>query len=58
MNQNQYRVHKVKVTQIQRDMKISKQNFTRSNVDLTANNECWSLDSDKSSSENEEDQNR
>ena len=58
MNQQQYRAYKVKVTQIRRDLKISNQNFTRSDVDLTVNMGGWSLDSNKSSSETEEYQNR
>ena len=58
MYQQQYRAYKVKVTQIWRDMKISNQNFTRLDVDLTTKIGGWSLDSDKSSSETEEDQNR
>ena len=58
MNQQQYRAYKVKVTQIQRDLKISNQNFTRSDVDPTAKMGGWNLDSDKSSLETEEDHNR
>ena len=58
MNQQQYIACKFKVTQIWRDLKISNQNFTRSDVDLTTNMGGWSLDLDKSSLETEEDQNR
>ena len=58
MNQQQYKAYKVKVTQIRRDLKISNQNFTRSDVDLTAKMGGWNLDLDKSSSKTEEDQNR
>ena len=57
MNQQKYSAYKVKVTQIQRDLKISNQNFTRLDVDLTAKMGGQNLDSDKSSSETEEDQN-
>ena len=56
MNQHQYRAHKVKVAQIWRDLKISKQKFSRLDVDLTTNIGGWSLDSDKISSETEEEQ--
>ena len=56
MNQPQYIAQKVKVPQIWRDLKISNQNFNRSNVDLTTNIGDWSLDSDKSSLETEEEQ--
>ena len=43
------------MTQIQRDLKISNQNFTKSDVDLTEKTEGWSFDSDNSSLETEED---
>ena len=58
MNQQQYRAYKVKVTQIRRDLNISNQKLTRSDVDLTGNMGGWSLDSDESSSETKEDHNR
>ena len=58
MNQQKYRAYKVKVTQIERDLKISNQNFTRLDVDLIAKTGGWSLDLDESSSKTEEDQNR
>ena len=56
MNQPQYRAQKFKVAQIWRDLKISNQNFNRSDVDLTAKMGGWSLDSDKSISETEDEQ--
>ena len=47
MNQQQYRAYKVKVTQIQKDLNISNEKFTRLDVDMTENIESWSLDSEK-----------
>ena len=58
MNQPQNRAQKIKVAHIWRDMKISNQNFSRSDVDLIANIGGWSLDSDKSSLETEEEKDR
>ena len=55
MNQPQYRAQKVKVAQIWR---FQTKNFSRSDIDLTAKTGGWSLDSDKSISETEEEQDR